>query len=169
MSAAPEHVLTRPGVVIAVDPHTASFRSRRGHPGLGRGRSAPGRGQPSRLPATATLRRRLAWAASGGLCGKYLAAAMGGLLTALEHHDELVCGQRGYSDAVGVGLWAMLPAMIDRCLTEARGLASCAVNRLRSRRRFCARRSRFVRLATRLKTSPDFFRPTRLGTAGRRW
>jgi hypothetical protein len=76
--------------------------------------------RPAKYSADARAVLKRVWAASGGLCGKYLAAAMGGLLTALEHHDELVCGQRGYSDAVRAELLAMSPATIDRYLTEAR-------------------------------------------------
>ncbi len=60
------------------------------------------------------------WAASGGLCGKYLAAAMAALLAALEHHCELVCGKGGYSQQVRAELVAMSAATIDRYLAEAR-------------------------------------------------
>jgi IS30 family transposase len=54
------------------------------------------------------------------LCGKYLAAAMAGLLAALEHHGELVAGRRGYSPEVRAELLAMSAATIDRYLAEAR-------------------------------------------------
>ncbi len=40
------------------------------------------------------------WAASGGQCGRYLAASMSIQLAALERHGELVAGQDRYSPRV---------------------------------------------------------------------
>lgn len=60
------------------------------------------------------------WAASGGLCGKYLAVAMEALLAALEHHGELADGKRGYSPEIKAELLAMSAATIDRYLADAR-------------------------------------------------
>jgi hypothetical protein len=40
------------------------------------------------------------WAASGGQCGKYLAASMPALLDSLEQHCELVDGADRFSDTV---------------------------------------------------------------------
>lgn len=60
------------------------------------------------------------WAASGGQCGKYLAASMGLQLDALERHGELVCGQDRYSPQVRAELLAMSAATIDRYLRPAR-------------------------------------------------
>jgi len=74
---------------------------------------------PKYSPDAREVLRRV-WAASGGLCGKYLAAAMEALLTALENHDELVYGQRGYSPQVRDELVAMSAATIDRYLADAR-------------------------------------------------
>jgi len=56
------------------------------------------------------------WAASGGQCGKYLAASMAIQLDALERHGELVPGQDRYSPAVRAELVAMSAASIDRYL-----------------------------------------------------
>lgn len=56
------------------------------------------------------------WAASGGQCGRYLAASMALQLTALEHHGELVAGQDRYSCEVRAELLAMSSATIDRYL-----------------------------------------------------
>ena len=53
------------------------------------------------------------WAASGGQCGKYLAASMGLQLDALERHGELVPGQDRYSPRVRAELLAMSAASID--------------------------------------------------------
>ena len=56
------------------------------------------------------------WAASGGQCGKYLAASMRIQLDGLERHSELACGQDRYSPAVRQELLAMSAATIDRYL-----------------------------------------------------
>lgn len=60
------------------------------------------------------------WAASGGQCGKYLAASMRLQLDALERHGELVPGKRRYSGEVRAELLAMSAATIDRYLAPAR-------------------------------------------------
>lgn len=60
------------------------------------------------------------WAASGGQCGKYLAASMRIQLDGLERHGELVEGQDRYSPAVREELLAMSPASIDRYLKGAK-------------------------------------------------
>lgn len=80
------------------------------------------RRKPRALKYSAAARKLLEWlwAASGGLCGKYLAAAMAALLTALEHHGELADGKRGYSPEVRAELLAMSAATIDRYLADAR-------------------------------------------------
>ena len=59
------------------------------------------------------------WAASGGQCGRYLAASMAIQLTALERHGELVVGQDRYSPEVSAELLAMSSATIDRYLRPA--------------------------------------------------
>lgn len=56
------------------------------------------------------------WAATGGQCGRYLAASMALQLDALERHGELVCGQDRYSPQVRGELLAMSSATIDRYL-----------------------------------------------------
>lgn len=60
------------------------------------------------------------WAASGGQCGKYLAASMQLQLDALERHGELVDGRGRYSPAVRQELLQMSAATIDRHLAPAR-------------------------------------------------
>ena len=60
------------------------------------------------------------WAASGGQCGKYLAASMRTQLDALERHGELVDGVGRYSMAVRAELLAMSAASIDRYLRPAK-------------------------------------------------
>ena len=60
------------------------------------------------------------WAASGGQCGKYLAASMRTQLDGLERHGELVPGQGRYSPEVRAELLAMSAATIDRYLAPAR-------------------------------------------------
>ena len=60
------------------------------------------------------------WAASGGQCGRYLAASMAIQLAALERHGELVSGQDRYSPEVCAELLAMSSATIDRYLRPAK-------------------------------------------------
>jgi hypothetical protein len=60
------------------------------------------------------------WAASGGQCGKYLAASMRIQLDGLERHGELVDGQDRYGPAVRAELLAMSAATIDRYLRPAK-------------------------------------------------
>jgi hypothetical protein len=61
------------------------------------------------------------WAASGGQCGKYLAASMALQLDGLERHGELVDdGVERYSPAVREELLTMSAASIDRYLRPAR-------------------------------------------------
>ncbi len=60
------------------------------------------------------------WAASGGQCGRYLAASMALQLDALERHGELVAGQDRYSPQVRAELLAMSSATIDRYLRGAK-------------------------------------------------
>ncbi len=60
------------------------------------------------------------WAASGGQCGRYLAASMALQLDALERHGELVAGQDRYCPQVRVELLAMSSATIDRYLRGAK-------------------------------------------------
>jgi hypothetical protein len=60
------------------------------------------------------------WAASGGQCGKYLAASMRIQLDGLERHGELVDGVDRYGPAVRGELLAMSAASIDRYLRPAK-------------------------------------------------
>lgn len=60
------------------------------------------------------------WAASGGQCGRYLAASMALQLDVLERHGELVPDQDRYSAGVRAELLAMSSATIDRYLRGAK-------------------------------------------------
>ncbi len=60
------------------------------------------------------------WAASGGQCGKYLAASMRTQLDALERHGELTPGHGRYSEQLRAELLAMSAATIDRYLAPAK-------------------------------------------------
>jgi hypothetical protein len=60
------------------------------------------------------------WAASGGQCGKYLAASMTLQLDGLERHGELQFGTERYSPEVREELLAMSAASIDRYLKTAK-------------------------------------------------
>jgi hypothetical protein len=92
------------------------------------GRSAAKRPRKPRAPkysydALKVLQK--VWAASGGQCGKYLAASMrlqldGLELDGLERHGELGFGRDRYSPAVRAELLAMSAATIDRYLAPAK-------------------------------------------------
>lgn len=60
------------------------------------------------------------WAASGGQCGKYLAASMRTQLDGLERHGELVDGADRYGPGVRAELLSMSAATIDRHLKSAK-------------------------------------------------
>jgi len=60
------------------------------------------------------------WAASGGQCGKYLAASMRIQLDLLEAHGELLNGTDRYGPGVRAELLSMSAASIDRYLAPAR-------------------------------------------------
>jgi hypothetical protein len=60
------------------------------------------------------------WAASGGQCGRYLAASMRIQLDGLERHGELIDGTDRYSPAVRAELLSMSSASIDRYLKPAK-------------------------------------------------
>jgi hypothetical protein len=60
------------------------------------------------------------WAASGGQCGKYLAASMRIQLDGLQRHGELVVGAGRYGPEVRAELLAMSAATIDRYLKTAK-------------------------------------------------
>jgi hypothetical protein len=90
-------------------------------PGLGR--SVAKRPRKPRSPKYSydTLKvLQKVWAASGGQCGKYLAASMRVQLDGLERHGELVFGRDRYSNAVREELLAMSAASIDRYLRPAK-------------------------------------------------
>jgi len=89
----------------------------------GSGRSSAKRARKPRAPkysydALKVLQR--VWAASGGQCGKYLAASMGLQLDGLQRHDELAFGRDRYSPAVREELLEMSAATIDRYLAPAK-------------------------------------------------
>lgn len=60
------------------------------------------------------------WAASGGMCGKYLAVAMGDLLDSMQAHGHLPGRDGRYTPAVRVELEAMSSATVDRYLAPVR-------------------------------------------------
>ncbi|CAN5864844.1 hypothetical protein BH20ACT6_BH20ACT6_24900 [soil metagenome] len=89
----------------------------------GSGRQVPKRPRKPRTPKYShdTLKvLQLVWAASGGQCGKYLAASMRTQLDGLERHGELVPGRDRYGPAVREELLAMSAASIDRYLKGAK-------------------------------------------------
>ncbi|WGH82654.1 transposase family protein [Auritidibacter ignavus] len=57
---------------------------------------------------------------AGGICGKYLVAAMKGLLDCLEAHRHLIPGKGRYNHSVRAELLAMSPATINRYLKPVR-------------------------------------------------
>jgi hypothetical protein len=90
-------------------------------PGAGRLVAKPPRKQrASKFSYDAVKVLQRVWAASGGQCGKYLAASMVIQLDGLERHGELVDGLDRYSRAVREELLSMSPASIDRYLKPAK-------------------------------------------------
>ena len=90
-------------------------------PGAGRQVAVPPRKQrASKYSYDALKVLQRVWAASGGQCGKYLAASMRTQLDALERHGELVVGIDRYSPAVRAELLSMSAATIDRYLKPAK-------------------------------------------------
>ncbi|HZW44032.1 MAG TPA: transposase family protein [Dermatophilaceae bacterium] len=90
-------------------------------PGAGRQVAKPPRKQrASKYSYDAVKVLQRVWAASGGQCGKYLAASMAIQLDGLERHGELVDGVDRYSRAVREELLSMSPASIDRYLKPAK-------------------------------------------------
>ena len=90
-------------------------------PGPGRQvAKAPRRPRSPKFSYDAVKVLQRVWAASGGQCGKYLAASMRTQLDGLERHGELVFGKDRYSPAVREELLAMSPATIDRYLKGAK-------------------------------------------------
>jgi len=89
----------------------------------GPGRQVAARPRKPRRPKFSYDARKVlqrVWAASGGQCGKYLAASMAIQLDGLERHGELVLGQGRYSPQVRAELLAMSAATIDRYLEPAK-------------------------------------------------
>lgn len=97
-------------------------------PGAGRQVAArPSKQRADKFSYDARLILQRVWAASGGQCGKYLAASMLVQLDALERHGELCLDGGGrldpqgrYGPLVRVELLAMSAATIDRYLAPAR-------------------------------------------------
>lgn len=90
-------------------------------PGAGRQVAvAPRKQRASKYSYDALKVLQRVWAASGGQCGKYLAASMRTQLDALERHGELVDGVDRYSPAVRAELLSMSAATIDRYLKPAK-------------------------------------------------
>lgn len=90
-------------------------------PGAGRQVAKPSRRPRAPKYSYDTLKvLQRVWAASGGQCGKYLAASMALQLDGLERHGELGDGVDRYSPAVREELLSMSAASIDRYLAGAR-------------------------------------------------
>lgn len=90
-------------------------------PGSGRSvATRPRKPRPGKYSYYALKVLQRVWAASGGQCGKYLAASMALQLDCLQRHDELAFGRDRYSPAVREELLEMSAATIDRYLAPAR-------------------------------------------------
>jgi len=89
-------------------------------PGLGRGAKRPRKPRSPKYSYDTLKVLQKVWAASGGQCGKYLAASMAVQLDGLERHGELVFGRDRYSPGVRAELLTMSAASIDRYLKPAK-------------------------------------------------
>ena len=117
------HILDRVVEVTGWSRDNARRRLRAAARPPGAGRQVAKRPRRQRMPkysydALKVLQR--VWAASGGQCGRYLAASMALQLDGLERHGELVPGQGRYSCEVRAELLAMSSATIDRYLRGAK-------------------------------------------------
>jgi hypothetical protein len=93
----------------------------KGSPGSGRSvAKRPRKPRSSKYSYDALKVLQRVWAASGGQCGKYLAASMRIQLGALERHGELGFDRDRYNPAVREELVAMSAATIDRYLAPAK-------------------------------------------------
>lgn len=91
-------------------------------PGAGRQVAVvPRKPRPPKYSYDALKVLQRVWAASGGLCGKYLAPSMRIQLDLLERHGELVDGRDRYSPDVRAELLSMSAASIDRYLAPSQG------------------------------------------------
>lgn len=103
-------------------------------PGAGRQVAArPRKQRAGRYSYDARLILARVWAASGGQCGKYLAASMLVQLDALQRHGELCLDGGGrldpqgrYSPDLRAELLSMSPATIDRYLCQTSAAASAS-------------------------------------------
>ena len=92
-------------------------------PGAGRQVAKPPRKQRASKFSYDTLKvLQRVWAASGGQCGKYLAASMRTQLDGLERHGELTFGVHRYSRTVREELLSMSAASIDRYLKPTKSV-----------------------------------------------
>ena len=90
-------------------------------PGIGRSVAArPRRPRTLKYSYDALKVLQRVWAASGGQCGKYLAASMALQLDGLQRHGELEFGRERYSPEVREELLTMSAASIDRYLKTAK-------------------------------------------------
>lgn len=90
-------------------------------PGAGRQvAKRPRKPRADKFSYDARLVLQKVWAASGGQCGKYLAASMRTHLDGLERHGELTFGIDRYSEQVRAELLGMSAASIDRYLKPAK-------------------------------------------------
>ena len=90
-------------------------------PGTGRSVAArPRRPRTLKYSYDALKVLQRVWAASGGQCGKYLAASMALQLDGLQRHGELEFGRERYSPEVREELLTMSAASIDRYLKTAK-------------------------------------------------
>ena len=97
------------------------------------------------------------WAASGGQCGRYLAASMAVQLAALERHGELVPGRDRYGPEVRAERLAMSSATIDRYLRAAKARDQIK-GKSTTKASPLLRSSVKIRKATdEVETSPGFF------------
>ena len=108
------------------------------------------------------------WAASGGQCGKYLAASMQVQLDGLERHGELIDGQDRYGPRVRAELLAMSPPRSTGTWRRRKPRISFAAGPRRNPLRCCGLRSRSARPGMRSEPNPGSSRATPSRTADRR-
>ena len=138
----------------------------------GRARPVGGRPRRPRAPKYSCDALRVlqkVWAASGGQCGKYLAASMRIQLDGWERHHELSFGRDRYSAEVRAELLHMSAATIDRYLKAAKAKDQISgVSTTKPSLCCCGIRSRCAELVMRSRPSRGSSKAIPWRTAGPR-
>lgn len=135
-------------------------------PGAGRQvAKQPRRQRKSKYSYDALKVLQKVWAASGGQCGRYLAASMALQLDALERHGELVCGQDRYRLRCAPSCWRSAAQRSTATCVRPGSATRSRANRPPRPPRCCGLRSRSAKQPTRPRHLRGSSKVTRSRTA----